>query len=161
MSNGPTASNSLGLIGVELYRLHVGSVSATNFVFAAVQTDWRYLAWYSFFDDSSSDDDFRSRWREEDNRAADDYGTGFGQTKHEFRRVFLHTTRVIRVDGLTGDDKTSAPAVMFVRNSLKKGHVLVDIDRSFGWRIDPGQGRKRRSPANVSRQGEKTITRLV
>jgi hypothetical protein len=51
MSNGPAASNSLGLIGVELYRLHVGSVSATNFVFAAVQTDWRYLAWYSFFDD--------------------------------------------------------------------------------------------------------------
>ena len=48
MSNGPTASNSLGLIGVELYRLHVSSVSATNFVFAAVQTDWRYLAWYSF-----------------------------------------------------------------------------------------------------------------
>ncbi len=26
---------ALGLIGVELYRLHVGSVSATNFVFAA------------------------------------------------------------------------------------------------------------------------------
>jgi hypothetical protein len=128
VSNGPAASNSLGLIGVELYRLHVGSVSATNFVFAAVQTDWRYLAWYSFFDDSSSDDDFRSRWREGDNRAADDYGTGFGQSKHEFRRVFLHTTRAIRVDGLTGDDKTSARAVMFVRNSLKKGHVLVDID---------------------------------
>jgi hypothetical protein len=128
MSSGPTSSNSLGLIGVELYRLHVGSVSATNFVFAAVQTDWRYLAWYSFFDDSSSDDDFRSRWREGDNRAADDYGTGFGQTKHEFRRVFLRTTRAIRVDGLTGDDKTSARAVMFVRNSLKKGHVLVDID---------------------------------
>src|ERR1700676_4577094 len=60
MSNGPAASNSLGLIGVELYRLHVGSVSATNFVFAAVQTDWRYLAGDSFFDDSSSEDDFRS-----------------------------------------------------------------------------------------------------
>jgi hypothetical protein len=51
-----------------------------------------------------------------------------GQTKHEFRRVFLHTTRAIRVDGLTGDDKSSAPTVMFVRNSLKKGNVLVDID---------------------------------
>jgi hypothetical protein len=128
MSAGPTASNSLGLIGVELYRLHVSSVSATNFVFAAVQTDWKYLAWYSFFDDSSSNDDFSSRWSREANRAADHYGTGFGRTKHEFRRVFLHTTRAIRVDGLTGDDKRNAPAVLFMRNSLKKGNVLVDID---------------------------------
>jgi hypothetical protein len=39
MSAGPTASNSMGLIGVELYRPHADSVSATNFVFAAVQND--------------------------------------------------------------------------------------------------------------------------
>jgi len=130
MSAGPTASNSMGLIGVELYRLHADSVSATNFVFAAVQNDLKWAAWYAFFDDASSNDDFRSRWSEGGTRAADHYGNGFGRTKHEFRRVFLHTTRAIRVDGLTGDDKKTAPAVMFVRNSLKKGNVLVDIDIS-------------------------------
>jgi len=42
--------------------------------------------------------------------------------------VFLHTTRAVRVDGLTGDHKDKAPAVIFARNSLKKGNVLVDID---------------------------------
>ena len=130
MSAGPTASNSMGLIGVELYRLHAGSVSATNFVFAAVQDDLKWVAWYTFFDDASSNDDFRSRWNAGGTRAADHYGSGFGRTKHEFRRVFLHTTRAIRVDGLTGDDNKNAPAVMFVRNSLKKGNVLVDIDIS-------------------------------
>ena len=52
----------------------------------------------------------------------------FWADQTRIRRVFLHTTRAMRVDGLTGDDKTSARAVMFVRNSLKKGHVLVDID---------------------------------
>jgi hypothetical protein len=128
MSAGPTASNTLGLIGVELYRLHVSSVSATNFVFAAVQTDLKWAAWYSFFDASSSSEEFSSRWSREDYRAADHYGTAGGRTKHEFHRVYLHTTRAIRVDGLTGDDKTIVPAVMFVRNSLRKGHVLVDID---------------------------------
>ena len=130
MSAGPTPSNSMGLIGVELYRLHAGSVSATNFVFAAVQDDLKWVAWYTFFDDASSNDDFRSRWNAGGTRAADHYGNGFGRTKHEFRRVFLHTTRAIRVDGLTGDDKKNAPAVMFMRNSLKKGNVLVDIDIS-------------------------------
>ena len=130
MSAGPTASNSMGLIGVELYRLHAGSVSATNFVFAAVQNDLKWAAWYAFFDDASSQDDFRSRWSEGGTRAADHYGNDPGRTKHEFYRVFLHTTRAIRVDGLTGDDKKSAPAVMFMRNSLKKGNVLVDIDIS-------------------------------
>ena len=130
MSAGPTASNSMGLIGVELYRLHAGSVSATNFVFAAVQDDLKWVAWYTFFDDASSNDDFRSRWNAGGTRAADHYGSGFGRTKHEFRRVFLHTTRAIRVDGLTGDDKKNAPAVIFMRNSLKKGNVLVDIDIS-------------------------------
>ena len=48
MSDGPTASDSLGLIGIELYRLHVDSVSAINFVFAVVQTDWTWMAWYFF-----------------------------------------------------------------------------------------------------------------
>jgi hypothetical protein len=33
-----------------------------------------------------------------------------------------------RVDGLTGDDKDKAPAVMFARNALHKDNVLVDID---------------------------------
>ena len=128
MSDGPTASDSLGLIGVELYRLHAGPASVINLVFAAVQTDWKWIAWYSFFDDASSNDDFRSRWTGEGTRAADIYGRGFGRTKHDFRRVFLHTTRAIRVDGLTGDEKGKAPAVMFARNSLAKGNVLVDID---------------------------------
>lgn len=128
MSDGPTASSSLGLIGVELYRLHVDSVSVMNFVFAVVQTDWKWVAWYSFFDEASSKDDFASHWNGEGTRAADIYGSGFGRTKHEFRRVFLHTTRDMRVDGLTGDDKDKAPAVMFARNSLSKGNVLVDID---------------------------------
>jgi hypothetical protein len=128
MSDGPTASDSLGLIGVELYRLHVDSVSAMNFVFAVVQTDWQWVAWYSFFDDASSDEDFRTRWNGDGARAADIYGSGFGRSKHDFRRVFLHTTRAFRVDGLTGDDQGKAPAVMFARNSLDKGNVLVDID---------------------------------
>jgi hypothetical protein len=128
MSGGPTASDSLGLIGVELYRLHVGPVSATNLVFAAVQTDWKWIAWYSFFDDASSSDDFRSRWASGGARAADEYGTGFGRKKRDFRRVFLHTTRALRVDNLTGDDRDKARAVIFVRNSLKRGNVLVDID---------------------------------
>jgi hypothetical protein len=130
MSAGPTASNTLGLIGVELYRLHVSSVSATNFVFAAVQTDLKWAAWYTFFDGASSSEEFSSRWSTEDYRAADHYGTAGGPTKHEFHRAYLHTTRSIRVDGLTGDDKTTVPAVMFMRNSLRKGHVLVDIDVS-------------------------------
>jgi hypothetical protein len=130
MSAGPTASNSMGLIGVELYRLHVDSVSAINFVFVAVQNDLKWAAWYAFFDDASSKDDFRSRWTEGGTRAADHYGNSPGRTKHEFHRAFLHTTRTIRVDGLTGDDKETAPAVMFMRNSLKKGNVLVDIDIS-------------------------------
>jgi hypothetical protein len=128
MSDGPTASNTQGLIGVELYRLHEGPASAINLVFAAVQIDWKWIAWYSFYDDASSSDDFRSRWSGEGTRAADIYGSGFGRTKHEFRRVFLHTTRAVPVDGLAGDDKTTTRAVMFVRNSLKKGNVLVDID---------------------------------
>jgi len=130
MSNGPTASDSLGLIGVELYRLHVGSASAMNLVFAAVQTDWQWMAWYSFFDNASSNDDFQSRWTGEGSHAADIYGRGFGRTNHDFHRVFLHTTRTMCVDGLTGDGKANAPAVMFARNSLKKGNVLVDIDIS-------------------------------
>ena len=88
MSDGPTASSSLGLIGVELYRLHVDSVSVMNFVFAVVQTDWKWVAWYSFFDEASSNDDFASHWSGEGTRAADIYGSGFGRTKHEFRRVF-------------------------------------------------------------------------
>jgi hypothetical protein len=130
MSAGPTASNSMGLIGVELYRLHAGSASATNFVFVAVQDDLKWAAWYAFFDDASSEDDFRTRWNDGGTRAADHYGNNPFRTKHEFHRTFLHTTRDIRVDGLTGDDKKTAPAVLFMRNSLKKGNVLVDIDIS-------------------------------
>jgi hypothetical protein len=42
--------------------------------------------------------------------------------------VFLHLTNPTRVDGLVGVDKDRAPAVMFIRNSLHKGNVLVDID---------------------------------
>jgi hypothetical protein len=46
VSDKPTASNTLGLIGVELYRLHVGTASVVNLVFAAVQTDWKWIGWY-------------------------------------------------------------------------------------------------------------------
>jgi hypothetical protein len=53
MSAGPTASNSMGLSGHELYRLHAGSVSASNFVFAAVQGDLKWAAWYAFLIQSS------------------------------------------------------------------------------------------------------------
>jgi hypothetical protein len=128
MSHEPTASNSLGIIGVELYRLHVGTASVINLIFAAVPTDWKWIVWYSFLDDASLSEDFQSRWTGEGSRAADIYGRGSGRTNHEFHRVFLHTTKAMRVDGLTGDGKDKAAAVMFARNSLKKGHVLVDID---------------------------------
>jgi hypothetical protein len=129
MSDKPTASNALGLIGVELYRLHVGSASVVNLVFAAVQTDWKWIGWYSFFDETTLTSDFQSAWNgEKGTRAADILGRGFGRTQHEFRRVFLHLTKPMRVDGLVGDDKDSVPAVMFIRNSLHKGNVLVDID---------------------------------
>jgi hypothetical protein len=156
MSNGPTPSDTLGLIAVELYRLHVDNVSATNLVFAAVQTDWKWMAWYTFFDDASSGDDFQSRWTGDGTRAADIYGTGFGRTKHDFRRVFLHTTRAMRVDALTGE-KDQARAVLFARNSLKKGNVLVDID------IDRADGflqvRRLHLEGNIPRQFDGKSTR--
>jgi hypothetical protein len=129
MSDKPTASNTLGLIGVELYRLHVGNASVVNLVFAAVQTDWKWICWYSFFDETTMTSDFQSAWgAEESMRAADILGRGFGRTHHEFRRVFLHLTKPKRVDGLVDDNKDNAPAVMFIRNSLHQGNVLVDID---------------------------------
>ncbi len=129
MSDKPTASNTLGLIGVELYKLHVGTASVVNLVFAAVQTDWKWIGWYSFFDETTLTSEFQTAWNaEEGTRAADILGRGFGRTHHEFRRVFLHLTKPTRVDGLVGYDKDRAPAVMFIRNSLQKGNVLVDID---------------------------------
>jgi hypothetical protein len=129
MSDKPTASNTLGLIGVELYRLHVGTASVVNLVFAAVQTDWKWIGWYSFFDESTMTSEFQTAWGAEGTtRAADILGRGFGRTNHEFRRVFLHLTKPKRVDALVDDDKDNAPAVMFIRNSLHKGNVLVDID---------------------------------
>ena len=129
MSDKPTASNTLGLIGVELYRLHVGTASVVNLVFAAVQTDWKWIGWYSFFDERTMNSDFQAAWNAEGvTRAADIFGRGFGRTNHEFRRAFLHLTKPTRVDDLVGNDKDHAPAVMFIRNSRDKGSVLVDID---------------------------------
>jgi hypothetical protein len=129
VSAGPTACDTLGLIGVELYRLHVGSASVINLVFSAVQTDWKWIGWYSFFDEATMSSDFQSLWNGDNGmRAADILGRGFGRTHHEFRRVFLHLTKAMRVDGLTGDDKDKVPALMFARNSINRGNVLVDIE---------------------------------
>jgi hypothetical protein len=129
MSDKPTANNTLGLIGVELYRLHVGTASVINLVFAAVQTDWKWIGWYSFFDETTMTSDFQTAWNADGvTRAADIFGRGFGRNHHEFRRAFLHLTEPTRVDGLVGYDKDRAPSVMFIRNSLDKGNILVDID---------------------------------
>jgi hypothetical protein len=129
MSDKPTASETLGLIGVELYRLHISNISVVNLVFAAVQTDWKWIGWYSFFDETTMSSDFQSLWNGQGGtRAADILGRGFGRTNHEFRRVYLHLTKAMRVDSLVGDDRDKVPAVMFLRNSLDKGNVLVDID---------------------------------
>jgi hypothetical protein len=132
MSDGPTASNTLGLIAIELYRLHVGPVSAgtspLNLTFAAVQTDWKWLVWYVFYDDVSQSKAFQLLWTGDGTHAADGYGLGFGRSHHEFRRVFLHLTTAMRIDELSGaSDK--APAVMYAHNSVRKdNHVFVNID---------------------------------
>jgi hypothetical protein len=44
MSDELTAGESLGIVGVGLYQLHVSSGSAMNLVFATVQTDWKWVA---------------------------------------------------------------------------------------------------------------------
>jgi hypothetical protein len=135
VSDDLMASNTLGLIGVELYRLHVGPVAAgvnpLNLTFAAVQTDWKWLVWYVFYDDASQSDSFQSLWNGDGTRAADIYGHGFGRSHHEFRRVFLHLTAAMRIDGLSGGGAVAdrAPAVMFAHNSLRKDdNVFVNID---------------------------------
>jgi hypothetical protein len=131
MSDGPTASNTLGLIAIELYRLHVGPVSAIasplNLTFAAVQTDWKWLVWYVFYDDVSQSKAFQLLWTGDGTHAADGYGLGFGRSHLEFRRVFLHLTTAMRIDELAGT-MDRAPAVMYAHNSIRDNHVFVNID---------------------------------
>jgi hypothetical protein len=129
MADGPTASKTLGIIGVELYRLENGSVGAINMTFVAVQTDWKWIAWYWFDDDASLSDDFGKSWPGSEVAVADIYGQGFGPSNNEFRREFLYLNKAMRVDGLAGDLGKPMSALMYARNSIrKKGDVFVAID---------------------------------
>ena len=137
MADGPTASETLGIIGVELYRLEVATESAINLVFAVVQTDWKWMAWYVFWDIEGFTDKFFYAWSKPDaRRGAGLFGQGFGRTHHEFHRVFLHLSTAMSVDGLLGDASGLVPANIFVRNALKDGRVLVDVDiERRDWRL--------------------------
>jgi hypothetical protein len=128
MADGPTASKTLGMIGVQLYRLENGSVGAINMTFVVVQTDWKWVAWYWFADDAGQSEDFRKSWPGSEVAVADIYGQGFGPSNNEFRRVFLQPTNAMRVDGLVKDPGGS-PAMLYARNSIRqKGNVFVAID---------------------------------
>jgi hypothetical protein len=128
MADGPTASKTLGLIGVQLYGIETGSVGAVNMTFVAVQTDWKWVAWYWFFDDASQSEDARKSWPGSEVSVADIYGEGFGPSNNEFRREILQLNNAMRVDGLVGESG-KLPALLYARNSIrKKGNVFVAID---------------------------------
>jgi hypothetical protein len=93
-------------------------------VFAVVQTDYKWVAWYVFGDDKIAD---VLMFGEFGTGAAEIYGRGFGRTHHEFHRRFVHLTKAMRVDGLAGDNPPT-PALIYARNTSKKDYVLVDID---------------------------------
>jgi hypothetical protein len=125
----PTASDTLGVIPVVLFRHHrgQGGPSAFHMLFAVVQTDWKWITWYLFVDSVQKDKVLLETSSLPS--ASDIYRRGFGRTHHEFRRKFLHLTKDMRVDGVIGDNLVKAPALMFARNSPKKdGSVLVGID---------------------------------
>lgn len=125
MADGPTASKTLGMIGVQLCRLEAESVGAINMTFVAVQTDWKWAAWY-WFENSSLSEDFKKIFPGAEFSIADMYGTGFGPSDNGFRREYLHLTKAMRVDGLAGDFNTPIPAVLYAVS--RKGTVFVAID---------------------------------
>jgi hypothetical protein len=129
VADRPTASDTLRVMGVELWRESTqGGPSAIHMMFAVVQTDWTWMAWYFFSDDVAGSLDFVVKWKI-GARVASIYGQGFGRTNDEYRTEYLHLTKPVRVDDLVGDNPV--PAVMFARNSPKKDAVLVDIDIQF------------------------------
>jgi hypothetical protein len=125
MADGPTASKTLGMIGVQLVRLQVESVTAINMSFVAVQTDWKWAAWY-WFENSSLIEDFMKIVNGAAVSISDRWGTGFGSSDNGFRREYLHLTKAMSVDGLAGDFNKPIPALLHAVS--RKGHVFVTID---------------------------------
>ena len=157
MADNPTASDTLGIIGVELWRnVKQGGASSISMVFAVVQTDYKWVAWYVFVDDNNTD---VLMFGEAGTGAAEIYGRGFGRTHHEFHRRFVHLTKAMRVDGLAGDNPPKSPALIYTRNTSKIDYVLVDIDiqRTDGFlqlRSLPLEGNIRQEFNNKSTRGE-------
>jgi hypothetical protein len=112
MASGPTASETVGIIGVNMYRDRRGSVAELMCLFVAVQTDWTWMQWY-WFSESLRPGDEQELIAGTGTKAVEDVAGGFGPKGHEFRREFLHLSKPLRVDQLTAGSAVDARLFAF------------------------------------------------
>jgi hypothetical protein len=133
--SGPEPDETLGLIGTVLLRQELGAVSQLVFGFAAVQTDYKWMARYMYYEKLSRRDQLTMDSVMTSNLARSDYTSNFSANGSNFHRAFLHLSHPLRIDELTGfgADKetgtnTSARTSLFAHRGTKQGNIFVDLE---------------------------------
>ncbi|MFL5083783.1 MAG: hypothetical protein ACJ8FP_03090, partial [Xanthobacteraceae bacterium] len=127
MANGLTASDTVGIVGVNMYRDRRGSIAELMCLFVAVQTDWKWMQWY-WFSEALRPGDETELVAGTRAKAVEDVAGGFGPKGHEFRRGFLHLSKPLRVDQLAAGSTLDARLFAF---SAPRDSVWATIEAQF------------------------------
>jgi hypothetical protein len=130
--SGLAPDETIALIGTAFVRQSAGPIRQLVFSFAAIQTDWKWMARYLFIEKLTRRDQLAI-----DNvmvaAGTPDYATSYSVNGSSFHRSFLHLSQPLRIDEMTGfgADRSAdhtAKASLFAHNGTKKGNIFVDLE---------------------------------